>query len=102
MGTFLLVWANLAVGIVGSEQNPINRLFFAVPVVGIVAALLARFEARGMSRALLAVAVTQLTVALVVWLGGWGSAWLVSFFFLALWLASARLFAVAAHARPGT
>ena len=31
----LLVWVNLAVGIIGSEDNPVNLLYFAVIFVGI-------------------------------------------------------------------
>ena len=33
---FLLVWGNAAVGFIGSEDNAINGLFFAIPVVGLV------------------------------------------------------------------
>jgi hypothetical protein len=53
---FLIIWANLAVGIVGSENNPANRSFFAALGVGIVGALLARFRAKGMARAMAATA----------------------------------------------
>lgn len=53
---FLIIWANLAVGIVGSENNPANRSFFAALGVGIVGALLARFRAKGMALAMAATA----------------------------------------------
>ena len=36
LGMFLTAWANLAVGIVGSEDNPANMLFFAALLVGVV------------------------------------------------------------------
>ena len=54
LGAFLVTWANLAVGIVGSEGNPANMLFFVALLIGLVVAALARFRARGMSVAMLA------------------------------------------------
>ena len=54
---FLLVWLNLAVGIIGSENNPANLMYGGVLVVGTGGALLARFQPMGMSRALVASAV---------------------------------------------
>lgn len=53
LAMFLTVWANLAVGIVGSEHNPWNQLFFLALLVGIAGACIARFRARGMSVAML-------------------------------------------------
>ena len=51
---FLMTWANLAVGIIGSEDNPLNLMFFGVLAVGIVGAFMARFQPRGMAHALVA------------------------------------------------
>ena len=48
---FLLVWINLAVGIIGDEGNPANLMFGGVLVVGVIGALVARFRAPGMARA---------------------------------------------------
>jgi len=56
MATFLVVWVNLAVGIVGSEHNPWNQLFFVGLLIGVAGACIARFRARGMSAAMLATA----------------------------------------------
>jgi len=53
---FLVVWANLAVGIVGNENNPWNQLFFLALLIGIAGACVARFRARGMSAAMLVTA----------------------------------------------
>ena len=44
---FLLTWANLAVGIIGNEENPANLMFFGVLAVGFLGALLARFRPLG-------------------------------------------------------
>lgn len=92
LGAFFLVWANLAVGIVGSEANPINLLFFFVPVIGLLGAVIGRFKPRGMSRAMKAAAITQGLVALIVWAGGWGQVWPVTLVYVLLWLVSAYLF----------
>ena len=42
LGAFLTVWANLAVGIVGSEDNPANLLFFAALMIGLVGTVAVR------------------------------------------------------------
>ena len=49
LGALLTIWANLAVGIVGSEDNPANLWFFGALLVGIVGACIARFRASGMA-----------------------------------------------------
>ncbi|SHI29577.1 hypothetical protein SAMN02745146_0411 [Hymenobacter daecheongensis DSM 21074] len=67
---FLLIWLNLAVGLIGSEQNPANLLYGGVLVVGITGALLARFRPQGMARTLLLMAAAQVLVpvlALLLW-----------------------------------
>lgn len=56
LGTFLVTWVNLAVGIVGSEDNPANLLFFGALAIGIAGALIARGKASGMSVAMMATA----------------------------------------------
>jgi len=58
LGTLLTIWANLAVGIVGSEDNPANLWFFAALLVGIAGAIIARFRAAGMSLVAFATAVS--------------------------------------------
>lgn len=66
----LLVWANAAVGLVGSEDNPVNLLYVAVLAVALVGAFVARFRPLGMSNAMFAAALTYVVVtaiALFVW-----------------------------------
>ena len=96
LGAFLLVWINGAVGIIGNEENPANLMFFAIPMVGMVGALIVRFESRGMVRALVATAVTQALVAVVVLVVGWGHIFVLTGLFIILWLTSAQLFLKAA------
>jgi hypothetical protein len=61
----ILVWMNGAVGIIGSEDNPVNLMYFAVPLVGLVGALIARFRSNGMALALFATAIAQALVPVV-------------------------------------
>ena len=67
MGTaLLLVWINLAVGIIGSEDNPVNLLYFWVLFIGIIGATIARLRPQGMARALFVTAFAQALVPVIV------------------------------------
>jgi hypothetical protein len=107
VAAFTLVWINLAVGIIGSEDNPANLMFAGVLAVGFLGALIAHFEPRGMARALVATALAQGLAGATALLAGWGAAganWpnvvmVLTGFFAFLWLASAWLFRKAAQER---
>jgi ABC-type Na+ efflux pump permease subunit len=104
-GAFLLVWINAAVGIIGSENNDANLMFGGVLAVGVIGAILARFQPAGMARDLFATALAQVVVALIALISGAGAGapkWPIDLlvltgFFAALWLASAMLFRRAAR-----
>jgi hypothetical protein len=93
----LLVWVNLAVGIVGTEDNPANLMFGGVLAVGIVGALSVRFQPEGMARALVATAVIQALTAAIVLVAGHPYEAFLTLFWVAMWLASAWLFRRAAR-----
>ncbi|MEJ7745553.1 MAG: hypothetical protein WKF61_02130 [Luteimonas sp.] len=101
---FLLVWINLAVGIIGDEHDRANLLFGGVLAIGIIGALIARFQAQGMARALVATAIAQVLIGVTALAAGWGyEAAALGGFFGALWLTSAGLFRKAAREQtPGT
>lgn len=65
-----LIWTNLAVGIIGSEDNPVNLLYFGVIFVGIIGALMARFRSKGMDLTMFAMALAQALVAAIALIGG--------------------------------
>jgi hypothetical protein len=94
----LLVCSNLAVGIIGSEDNPANLMYFGVLALGIGGAFIARFQSRGMARALIATAIAQALVtviAITVWRPPANFRAVEVFgnvFFVALWIVSAFLF----------
>ncbi len=99
VAALLLFWINGAVGMIGSEDNPANLLYIGVFVVGIVGAVRARLEPRGMRRAMIAVTTTQIlvpVVALVIWRPDVGPGVVVVFMFntlfSGLWMVSALLF----------
>ena len=67
LGAALLqIWMNLAVGIVGNEDNPVNLGFYLVVATAGACAFTARLRADGMARAMLAVAGVQALLAAVV------------------------------------
>ena len=102
---FILIWVNGAVGIIGDESNDANMMYFGVLTVGIIGAIIARFQPHGMVRALYATALAQAAVAMIALIAGLGSTapiWpkdvlILTGFFVALWLLSAWLFRNAAR-----
>jgi len=101
---FILVWVTGAVGIIGSEDNNANLMYFGVLAVGIIGAVIARFRSHGMARALFATALAQALVAVIVLIFGLGLPWsppleilALNGFFLALFAGSALLFRYAAR-----
>ena len=98
MGAFLLIWINLAVGIIGSEDNPANLMYFGVLAVLALGSLLALLRPLGMARALFATALAHAIVSVVaVLITPWSlksnlKTLALNLFFVALWAASAWLF----------
>ena len=107
LGMFLTIWANLAVGIVGSEGNPANLLFFGALLVGIAGAVVARFRANGMAIAMVATAASMGVAFAIAVMGPTDEPnvnhWvelLGTSIFAALFLGSAALFRKAARVSP--
>ena len=67
---FLIVWLHGAVGIIGSEDNPANLLYFLVLLVVMAGALLARLRPRPMARAMFVTGIVHFLVpfvAMLIW-----------------------------------
>lgn len=96
---FLTIWINLAVGIIGDEDNPANILFFAVLAVGFIGALLARLRPLAMARAMEVTAVAQALVGVVAFVttAAQPEGYVLSGFLAVMWVMSAQLFRVAAR-----
>jgi hypothetical protein len=100
----LLAWVNGAVGIIGSEDNEANLMFGGVLAVGVLGAVLARFQPLGMARALFATALAHGLVAVIALTAGLGAPangpreiLILNAFFVGLFVASALLFRKAAR-----
>lgn len=58
----LLVWGNLTVGFIGSEDGPANLLYAGVLAVSSIGAVLAKLQPQGVAKAMLAAALTRFAV----------------------------------------
>ncbi len=47
-----MVWSNLAVGIIGNEDNAINVVYFIIIMIGFIGAFWVRFQSKGLLRVL--------------------------------------------------
>ena len=101
---FILVWLVGAVGVIGEEGDRADLMYGGVLAVGIIGAIIARFQPEGMARALLAMALVQTLVAVIALIAGKHQAPISSVFeilglngfFVALFIGSAWLFRHAA------
>ena len=63
---FLIVWLNAAAGLIGIEDDdPANVLYFGVLAIGLMGAVVARLQPRGLALALLATALAQAVVGVI-------------------------------------
>ncbi len=99
----LIVWINLAVGFIGSENNPANLMYFGVLIIGVIGAVIARFQPQGMSIALLVTALAHSLAAMIALIADLGypedgpmKIMLLNGFFIVLWIVSGMLFKKAA------
>jgi hypothetical protein len=103
----LLAWMNLAVGIAGNEDNPVNLSFFVLIAAAAIGAYAGEFRAGGLARTMLGVTALQILLGAIVSTGpvaahessgAWGLFALNGGFAL-LWLVAGALFAKAARPR---
>ena len=100
-----LIWINVAVGIIGSEDNPINLLYFGVILVGIIGSFIARFRSQGLALTMFSMAVAQALVATIALTGIFHQSPPttvshiigINGFFITLFVISAFLFRYTAH-----
>jgi hypothetical protein len=97
---FMLVWVNLAVGLVAEGGNVYNLAFMGVLGVGVAGALLSRFRASGLSRTLFLMAIVHaLVVAAALFSGLDRLGASLSALWLGPWLLSAILFRMVGEPR---
>lgn len=96
----LLMWVIGAVGLIGAEGNPADRMYAGVLAVAAVGAVITRLQPGRMVRVLVATASAQALVAAIALIRGEHHAAVTSIpeivlsngFFVALWLGAAWLF----------
>lgn len=106
-GVLLLGMVSGAVGIIGSENNPANLMYWAVFAVGLIGSLISRFKPRGMARSLFVAALVQMLVPVIALFirpaqASWGAAGVTGVFvfnsiFALLFVGSGLLFLRAVH-----
>ena len=104
-GCVALVVIEGAVGIIGSERDHANILFAAVPLVGLIGAILTRLRAAGMRRVMTAMAVAQVLVPVIAYAAMPGTREALvqpevagaTLVFVSIWLMSGWLFRTAAR-----
>lgn len=91
IGSAAMIWATLAVGIIGAESDPANLVFPAIPALGLAIALLGGFGAVNLARATGVMALTQLAAG-----AAFGASWSdmppFTLAFAALWIIATALF----------
>lgn len=61
---FFLIWSNMAVGIIGSENNAINLLYFGVIAAGVIGAIISRFEPEPLAKVMYVMAALTSVIAI--------------------------------------
>lgn len=97
LASFFLIWVNLAVGMIGDEDNAYNLLFGGVLVIAIAGAIAVRARPQGLARVMVVAGLSQAGIGLAGLstdpLGGTLSAGMGG-----IWLISAWLFGKAGRA----
>lgn len=102
LGTsFVITWANLAVGIVGNEENPVNLIFFGVVAIALLGSPLVGFKAARLRWVFYLTAAAQALSALVA-LQAEPFVLVFCGVTTALWLTAATLFGRAARDEAAT
>ena len=63
--TFLLIWVNLAVGLIGSGPNIANLMYIGILFILVIGAYLSHFRPKGMERVMFISAITVLLFAAI-------------------------------------
>lgn len=100
----MLIWLSLGIGIIGADGDRANRMYFGVIALGLIGAFIARFQAHGMSRVLIVMALAQALIAVIAIVSKLGypfsgplKLFLLNGFFIALFVGAAWLFRRAAQ-----
>ena len=59
---FMVIWSNMAVGMIGNEDNPVNLWFGVVLLIAIVGSIASRFRRRILQQAMLVAGIVQISI----------------------------------------
>ena len=97
---FMVVWSNLAVGMIGSEDNSVNLWFGAVLLISISGVILSPFGKGAMATATLAAGLTQAAIGLFAGVFGTDMrGGIVTIILSGAWFISSALFYAANRSR---
>jgi hypothetical protein len=97
IGGFALIFINLAVGIIGGSEDPRNLLFYTIPALGFLGAIVGRFKSTVLVRLLMIMAAIQLSAAFLAPIDMMRIMIPFTGLFVGLWLSSAVLIRRATH-----
>ena len=101
----LIIWLNLAVGIIGNEENPANSMYLSVIGLVAVGSVFLRGKANAMSWLMIATAIVQLSISIAAVLleipADLQPAFFLNSAFAILWLIAAGLFKAASERYDG-
>lgn len=69
-GCLAVTWANLAVGIIGNENEDLNLLFLGLPLIALIGAALSRFKPQGLQRTLYVMIAVQVIICVIALIQG--------------------------------
>lgn len=92
---FLTIWANLAVGMIGNEDNGYNLAFFAIVLLAAIGAAVVRGSASGLAKVSFIAGIAQLGVGAMGYTADPRGA-VFSMMFAAPWMIASALFSRAA------
>lgn len=67
---FLLIWANLAVGLIGGGAHAGNLLYIAVIIAGIIGGIISRFSASALQKTCFVITAILVLIAIIALLSG--------------------------------
>jgi len=91
LSSLLLIWINLAVGIIGNENNPTNLLYFIIIIILILGLLLTRYNLFSAHHVLCFTAALQVGIEVIIQYNDLGAAPFLTAAFTLCWLLAAGL-----------
>ena len=70
VATFLLVWVNLAVGLIGSKNEPFNLAYFSVIATGLIGAFISKMKLQGLRNTMIAMSLNMVIIGIIALLIG--------------------------------